>query len=451
MSNTFTKLVSQLTHSLEQENDQELLISIEKYHPAKLGRLLESLPNKYRDGFWSLIPVNSKGEVLLSVHRELRQLLIKKTSEADLLKCLSTLQMDELADIDADLPLPVVSAMVEAMDSQRKERYQTVASFSDNTAGGMMDVDATAVRKDVSLKAVYRYLCKLRKKEGMLPEQLDQLVVVDRNNKVQGTLYLSDLVSMDNSLSVGDVMKNDVPLIDSLQSATQVAQIFEDHDLISAPVVDQNNYLLGRITVDDVIDVLKNSSEQRLLASAGLNEELDMFAPVAHISFNRAIWLGTNLITAFVAAWVIGFFEASIEQLVALAVLMPVVASMGGVTGSQTLTVVTRGIARDLVSSANIVSLTFHELKVSFINGLLWAAVVFIITILWYNDWRLGGVFALALFVVSLTGTLSGALIPIALKKLGVDPAIAGGVILTTITDAVGFLIFLGTATYILI
>ncbi|AOW76055.1 magnesium transporter [Colwellia sp. PAMC 20917] len=451
MSNTFTKLVSQLTHSLEQEDDQELLISIEKYHPAKLGRLLESLPNKYRDDFWSLIPVNYKGEVLLSVHRELRQFLIKKTSEADLLKCLSTLQMDELADIDADLPLPVVTAMVEAMDSQRKERYQTVASFPDNTAGGMMDVDATAVRKDVSLKAVYRYLCKLRKKEGMLPEQLDQLVVVDRNNKVQGTLYLSDLVSMDNSLSVGDVMKNDVPLIDSLQSAIQVAQIFEDHDLISAPVVDENNFLLGRITVDDVIDVLKHNSEQRLLASAGLNEELDMFAPVSHISFNRAIWLGTNLITAFVAAWVIGFFEASIEQLVALAVLMPVVASMGGVTGSQTLTVVTRGIARDLVSSANIVSLTIHELKVSFINGILWAAVVFLITILWYDDWQLGGVFALALFVVSLTGTLSGALIPIILKKLGVDPAIAGGVILTTITDAVGFLIFLGTATYILI
>jgi magnesium transporter len=451
MSNTFTKLVSQLTHSLEQEDDQELLISIEKYHPAKLGRLLESLPNKYRDDFWSLIPVNYKGEVLLSVHRELRQFLIKKTSEADLLKCLSTLQMDELADIDADLPLPVVTAMVEAMDSQRKERYQTVASFPDNTAGGMMDVDATAVRKDVSLKAVYRYLCKLRKKEGTLPEQLDQLVVVDRNNKVQGTLYLSDLVSMDNSLSVGDVMKNDVPLIDSLQSAIQVAQIFEDHDLISAPVVDENNFLLGRITVDDVIDVLKHNSEQRLLASAGLNEELDMFAPVSHISFNRAIWLGTNLITAFVAAWVIGFFEASIEQLVALAVLMPVVASMGGVTGSQTLTVVTRGIARDLVSSANIVSLTIHELKVSFINGILWAAVVFLITILWYDDWQLGGVFALALFVVSLTGTLSGALIPIILKKLGVDPAIAGGVILTTITDAVGFLIFLGTATYILI
>jgi magnesium transporter len=451
MSHKFTKLVSQLTHSLEQKNDQAILVSIEQCHPAELGRLIESLPNKYRDDFWGLIPVKYKGEILLSVHRELRLFLIKKTSEADLLKCLSTLQMDELADIDADLPLPVVSAMVEAMDSQRKERYKTVASFPDNTAGGLMDVDATAVRKDVSLKAVYRYLCQLRKKQGMLPEQLDQLVVVDRENKVQGTLHLSDLVSLDNTLSVGDVMRNDVPLIDSLQSASQVAQIFEDHDLISAPVVDKNNCLLGRITVDDVIDVLKHNSEQRLLASAGLNKELDMFAPVSHISLNRAIWLGTNLITAFVAAWVIGFFEASIEQLVALAVLMPVVASMGGVTGSQTLTVVTRGIARDLVSSANIVSLTIHELKVSFINGMLWAAVVFLITIFWYDDWKLGSVFALALFVVSLTGTLSGALIPIILKKLGVDPAIAGGVILTTITDAVGFLIFLGTATYILI
>jgi magnesium transporter len=451
MSKIFTKLVSQVTHFLEHKNAQELLILIEQCHPAELGRLIESLPNKYRDDFWSLILVKYKGEILLSVHQELRLFLIKKTSEADLLKCLSTLQMDELADIDADLPLPVVNAMVEAMDSQRKERYKTVASFPDNTAGGLMDVDATAVRKDVSLKAVYRYLCKLRKKEGMLPEQLDQLVVVDRKNKVQGTLYLSDLVSLDNSLSVGDVMKNDVPLIDSLQSASQVAQIFEDHDLISAPVVDQNNCLLGRITVDDVIDVLKQNSEKRLLASAGLNKELDMFAPVSHISLNRAIWLGTNLITAFLAAWVIGFFESSIEQLVALAVLMPVVASMGGVTGSQTLTVVTRGIARDLVSSANIVSLTIHELKVSFINGLLWASVVFVITILWYNDWKLGGVFALALFVVSLTGTLSGAIIPIILKKIGIDPAIAGGVILTTITDAVGFLIFLGTATLILI
>jgi magnesium transporter len=451
MSKTFTKLVSQVTHFLEHKNAQELLILIEQCHPAELGRLIESLPNKYRDDFWSLILVKYKGEILLSVHQELRLFLIKKTSEADLLKCLSTLQMDELADIDADLPLPVVTAMVEAMDSQRKERYKTVASFPDNTAGGLMDVDATAVRKDVSLKAVYRYLCKLRKKEGMLPEQLDQLVVVDRKNTVQGTLYLSDLVSLDNSLSVGDVMKNDVPLIDSLQSASQVAQIFEDHDLISAPVVDQNNCLLGRITVDDVIDVLKQNSEKRLLASAGLNKELDMFAPVSHISLNRAIWLGTNLITAFLAAWVIGFFESSIEQLVALAVLMPVVASMGGVTGSQTLTVVTRGIARDLVSSANIVSLTIHELKVSFINGLLWASVVFVITILWYNDWKLGGVFALALFVVSLTGTLSGAIIPIILKKIGIDPAIAGGVILTTITDAVGFLIFLGTATLILI
>ncbi|HEY5715534.1 MAG TPA: magnesium transporter [Psychromonas sp.] len=451
MSINSTELVTQLIHFLEEKHPEELLLTIEQHHPAELGRLIESLPNKYRHSFWKLIPVKDKGEVLLAVHRELRLALIKLTSESDLLKCLSNLQMDELADIDADLPLSVVTAMVEAMDSQRKERYQTVKDFPDNSAGGLMDIDATAVRKDVSLKAVYRYLCKLRKKEGMLPEQLDHLVVVDRKNRVKGILHLSDLVSLDNSLSVSDVMKDDVPLIDSLQSAKEVAQIFEDHDLTSAPVVDQNKRLLGRITVDDVIDVLKHSSEERLLAQAGLNKELDMFAPVAHISLNRAIWLGTNLITAFVAAWVIGLFESSIEQLVALAVLMPVVASMGGITGSQTLTVVTRGIARDLVSSANITALTLHELKVSFINGALWATVVFLVAFFWYGDWKLGGVFALALFVVSLTGTFSGAVIPFILKKMGIDPAIAGGVILTTITDAVGFLIFLGAATLILI
>ena len=451
MSKNSTELVRQLIHFLEKENAKELLIAIEQHHPAELGRLIESLPSKYRRTFWELIPVKDKGEVLLAVHRELRLSLIKKTSEVDLLKCLSSLQMDELADIDEDLPLSVVTAMVEAMDSQRKQRYQTVKSFPDDSAGGLMDTDATAVRKDVSLKAVYRYLCRLRKKEGMLPEQLDHLVVVDRNNQVKGILHLSDLVSLDNSLSVSDVMKDDVPLIDSLQSASEVAQLFEDRDLTSAPVVDQNNRLLGRITVDDVIDVLKHNAEQRLLAQAGLNKELDMFAPIAHISFNRAIWLGTNLITAFVASWVIGLFASSIEQMVALAVLMPVVASMGGITGSQTLTVVTRGIARDLVSSANIIALTMHELKASVINGSLWAIVVFLVTIVWYGDWKLGGVFALALFTVSLAGTFSGAIIPILLKKMGVDPAIAGGVILTTITDAVGFLIFLGSATLILI
>jgi len=446
-----TEQMSDLISFLEKEQSIQVVIVIKQHHPAELGRLVEALPNKYRRTFWDLVPINDKGEVLLAVHRDLRLSLIKLTDEDTLLKCLSNLQMDELADIDADLPLNVVSAMVEAMDSQRKERYHTVKDFPDNTAGGLMDVDATAVRKDVSLKAVYRYLCKLRKKEGMLPEQLDHLVVIDRENRVQGTLHLSDLVSWDNSLSVSDVMKHDVPFIDSLQSASQVAQIFEDQDLTSAPVVDENKKLLGRITVDDVIDVLKKNAEEKLLAQAGLKNELDMFAPISHISFNRAIWLGTNLITAFLAAWVIGLFEASIQQIVALAVLMPVVASMGGITGSQTLTVVTRGIARDLVSRANIFALTFHELKVSFINGSLWAAVVFLISYLWFGDLKLGGVFALALFVVSLVGTLSGAIIPYLLKRMGIDPAIAGGVILTTITDAVGFLIFLGSATLILI
>jgi magnesium transporter len=313
-----------------------------------------------------------------------------------------------------------------------------------------MDADATAIRADVSLKAVHRYLCQQRRKTGALPEHLDSLVVVDRNNRVQGSLFLSDLVSLDNKLLVSEVMSSTEPLVDSLTPASQVAQLFEDRDLISATVVDADNRLLGRITVDDIIDVLRDEADREIYSKAGLSKDSDMFAPVITSALKRAIWLGTNLITAFIAAGVIGLFESSIEQLVALAVLMPVVASMGGITGSQTLTLVTRGIALQQVGYANIVQLTRHELKVSALNGLFWSLVVFLVANFWYQDWQLGVVFAVALFVVSLAGTFSGAVIPLLLKKLGVDPAIAGGVVLTTITDAVGFFIFLGAASQFL-
>lgn len=431
--------------------DEGSVSQIGEHTPAELARVIESLPLKYRTKLWKSIPSELKGEVLLEAHRELRIALIKKTDESELLESLSVLQMDELADIDADLPMPVVSAMVEAMDAQRKERYQLVANFADDSAGGLMDVDATAVRKDVSLKAVYRFLCQLRLKTGGLPEQLDHLVVIDRNNHVQGALYLSDLVSMNNSLTVKEVMKQDVPLILANQTAGEVVQIFEDHDLISAPVVDKQKRLLGRITVDDIIDVIRNESEENLLSQAGLSSDTDMFAPVIQTSTTRAYWLGTNLLTAFFAAWVIGLFESSIQQLVALAVLMPVVASMGGITGSQTLTVITRGLALNQVGKENILPLTMHELKVSMLNSALWATVVFLVAYLWYGDMKLGLVFGLALFSACLTGTFVGALIPIGLQRMGIDPAIAGSVVLTTVTDAIGFLVFLGAATLFLI
>ncbi len=421
------------------------------YSSGELARLLEYFPAKYRLELWQDIPTGLKGEVLLEIHREIRQQLIGVTDEIELLESLSVLQMDELADIDADLPLPIINAMILAMDTQRKERYELIAQYPDDTAGGLMDFDATAVREDVSLKVVYRYICKLRNKNGRLPEQLDHLVVIDRQNYVQGVLYLSDLVSLDNDLTVKEVMKTNIPLICVSQKADEVAKTFEDLDLISAPVVNDRSQLIGRITIDDVIDFVRNKADGTVLAQAGLSKDIDIFSPVIKASATRALWLGINLSTAFFAAWVIGLFEASIEQIVALAVLMPVVASMGGIAGGQTLTIVTRGLAIDQINKENIIPLVFHELKISLLNGLLWSLVVFFVSFIWYGNVNLGIVFAFALLTVSLVGTFSGALIPVILNRQGIDPAIAGGVILTTITDSVGFFVFLGTASMILL
>lgn len=445
------QLVTMLIKYIESSQDTKISSLIEPLSPSEIARLIESLPSKYRDFLATKVYLHIMGEVLLELHRDVRRSLIGKMPPKELQLCLSSLQMDELADIDEDLPVSVINAMVGAMDSQRLERYNLVRTFPDDTAGGLMDVDATAIRSDVSLKAVYRYLCKYRSKVGELPEHLDSLIVVNRDNRVQGILALSDLVSQNNTLSVSEVMNASPTVIDSLTPANEVAQLFKDRDLLSAPVVDINNNLLGRITVDDVIDVLRNEADKEIYSKAGLSTDYDMFSPVIKSSLHRAVWLGTNLVTAFIAAGVIALFESSIEQIVALAVLMPVVASMGGITGSQTLTLVTRGMALEQVGKANIVPLAIHELKVSAINGTLWALVVFMVANFWYQDWQLGVVFAVAIFAVSLTGTLSGAIIPMVLKKLGVDPAIAGGVVLTTITDAVGFLIFLGAASKFLL
>lgn len=445
------QLVAVVSKYVESSEGHKILSLIEPLSVSEIARLLEALPGKFRASVAQHISPELSGEVLLKLHRDVRRSVIETMLPEALQQCLSTLQTDELADIDDDLPLSVMNDIVGAMDAQKLERYNLVREFPDDTAGGLMDVDATAIRADVSLKTVYRYLCRHRRRVGELPEHLDSLVVVDRSNRVQGILPLSDLASLNNTLPVSQVMNTSATFIDSLTPANEVAQLFRDRDLFSAPVVDANNRLLGRITVDDIIDVLADEADKKLFSNAGLSKDHDMFSPVLESSVNRAVWLGTNLVTAFFAAAVIGMFEASIEQIVALAVLMPVVASMGGVTGSQTLTVVTRGMALQQVGRANIIPLTLHELKVSAINGALWATVVFLVANFWYQDWQLGAVFGVALFVVSLAGTFSGALIPILLKNMGVDPAIAGGVILTTITDAIGFLVFLGAATKFLL
>lgn len=450
MSTRLNEQVDLITDALEKSPESGATCLVEPMSPAEIARVIESLPGDLRSPLWLQLPRLKKGEVLLELQGGLRRRLIKQTDEQELIACLSVMQMDEIADLDDDLPMSVVSAMVKAMDVHRRERYEQVKLYPDDVAGGLMDVDATAVRGDVSFKAVLRYLRRLRQREGSLPEHLDSLMVIDRHNSFMGTLPLSHLVSYDLSTTVSDVMARNVVGITPLTSALEVARIFEDQDLLSAPVIDDKGYLVGRITVDDVINVMRDQADREILGRAGLDQHEDMFAPVINSSVRRAVWLGINLLTAFLAAWVIGLFEGSIEKMVALAVLMPVVASMGGVAGSQTLTLVTRGMALDQIGRRNIWKLAAHELTIGGFNGIFWAGVVAAIAYYWFNDLMLGMVFGAAMLIVIFTGALVGTFIPLILKRMGIDPALAGGVVLTTATDAIGFFAFLGLATVML-
>ncbi|MCG9723093.1 magnesium transporter [Shewanella sp. Isolate7] len=447
MTDNFQQFADRLDSALLHGDNAAIQGILAECTSAETARLLESQPPKERLQIWALVPTSSCAKVLLALPKPLRRTLIQQTEEARLIMGLSQMQMDELADIDADLPMPVVSAMVQAMDAQRRQRYERVRDYPDNSAGGLMDVDSSALRADVSVKAALRYLRRLRQREGELPEHLDSLMVVDRDNHLLGIVPLSLLVSTEMDISIRELMSTQVTRFTPQMPASSVAQVFKDQDLLSAPVVDDEQKLIGRITVDDVIDVIQDEADKALYSQAGLNTHPDMFAPIVRSATRRALWLGINLLTAFLAAWVIGLFEAAIEKVVALAVLMPVVASMGGVAGSQTLTLVTRGLALNQVNRNNIIRLIGHEFSIGALNALLWAALVAFIALRWFGDWQLGLVFGLAMVIVLITGVVAGASIPMLLKKIGIDPALAGGVVLTTVTDVVGFFAFLGLAT----
>ncbi len=451
MNNKTHQQVALISDALEQGDRQTVSRLLQSLSPAALASLLESLPHNLRPQLWDQVASELRGEVLLALHGELRRFLIELTDEDELVASLTAMQMDELADLDEDLPIPIINAMVRAMDTQRRQRYEAVRDYPDDTAGGLMDVDFAAVRADVTLKAVLRFMRRIRRQDEVLPEHFDSLMVVDRDNRYLGVLPLGDLITRDLEATVGEVMASGVPAIQPMTPARDVARLFEDQDLLSAPVVDEQQHLLGRITVDDVIDVVREEADQEILGRVGLEQHEDMFGPLVKSSVRRAVWLGINLATAFAAAWVIGLFEASIEKVVALAVLMPVVASMGGVAGSQTLTLVTRGLALDQVGKGNLLRLMWHELGIGLLNGLFWALIVATIAVIWFGDLLLGSVFGASLVIGILTGALGGTLIPLLLKRLGVDPALAGGVVLTTATDVVGFFVFLGLATLLLL
>ena len=443
--------LERLTELLVDGRTDEAGPLLETLHPAEIGDLLESVPPERRMEVWRKLDPETSGDVLLEANEEVRAQLIRESPAADLAATMATLDMDKLADLYDEIPENVMDAVVQAMHIQRRGILDTLRAFPEDTAGGLMDQDAITVRSDVTLEAVQRYLRWLRRRQKELPATTDTLMVVDLQGRYEGLLSLADVVSLDQELTVSSVMQRELEGIPATMPARKVARLFEDRDLVSAPVVDDDGRLLGRITVDDMVDVIRDEADHNVLAPAGLHQEVDMFAPVLASSPRRAVWLGVNLFNAFIAAWVIGLFGGTIEQLVAVAVLMPVVASMGGVAGNQTLALVIRGIALEQVGRANVLELLFKEVGVGLVNGLLWAAVVTAVVAAWFGNLPLALIFGLAIVINLINGALAGTLIPLGLSRIGIDPALAGGVLLTALTDVIGFASFLGLATLLVV
>ena len=414
-------------------------------HPSEVADFIERLPARERGGVWALLDPTQEGAVLAHMQDTVRADVLEQMRPTDVADVTRTLAADDVADILQDLPNEVADTILQSMDAQNRQRLADVLTYPEDTAGGLMDTDVVSVRADVSLDVVARYLRRL----GQIPDQTDNLMVVDRDNQYLGVLPLAELLVRPAESPVADWMQDEISLSARLP-ATDVARLFEQRDLVSAAVVDEAGTLLGRITIDDVVDVIQEEAEQALRSMAGLGED-DMFSPVIASARRRAVWLGINLLTAFLAAWVIGRFAETIRELVALAVLMPVVAGMGGIAGSQTLTIAIRGIALGQLVKSNIRPLLEKELAVGLVNGVIWSAVVALIVVVWFGDFSLGLIIGVAMIINLLIAALAGALIPVVLKRYGIDPAIAGGVILTTVTDVVGFMTFLGLATIFLI
>lgn len=438
---TLTKL-----HDALASNDlQQIPDLLSKIHPSETADFLESLPGRSRRKIWDMIGTEARSKILTHLQDAVRNELLDQMLPQEVTAATKEMESDDAADIIHQLPENVQDSVLLSMDEQNRQRLASILSYPDDTAGGLMNTDVIPVRADVSLDAVMRYLRRL----GDIPQKTDNLIVVDRNNRYLGVLPVLDILIGTPDQHVAGVMQEETEISSNLP-AKEVAKIFEQRDLVSAAVVDDNGILLGRITIDDVVDVIQEEAEQTVRSMAGLGDD-DMFAPIITSTRHRAVWLGINLITAFLGAWVIGRFADTIQQLVALAVLMPVVASMGGIAGSQTLTIAIRGIALGQLNKNNAAALMYKEVIVAILNGLVWAAVVTAIVILWFQDPGLSMIIGLAIAINLLIAALSGVLIPLTLQHYGIDPAIAGGVLLTTITDVVGFMTFLGLASLLLV
>lgn len=430
--------------ALRQALDDGTLRSAERMvaalHPTEIALLLESVPPRQRELVWEMVERDLEGDVLVELHEKVRQELIDSMEPGELVAATEGLEVDDLADLVGDLPEAVTRQVLHSMDQRDRERLRAVLSWPEDSAGGLMNTDTVSVRADVSLEVVLRYL----RMRGDLPPRTDSLFVVDRDDRYLGTIALTRLITGDAEATVGQSLDAEAARIDPSTAAHDVAQIFQDRDFVSAAVVDAEGRLIGRITIDDVVDVIREEAEHSVLSMAGLQDDEDLFAGILPSTRRRVLWLGINLITAFLAAAVVKTFEGTIEKVAALAALMPIVASMGGIAGTQTVTLIIRGLALGQVQWSNARWLLFKEIAVGGLNGLLWALVVGLVTAYWFGTWQIAAIIAAAMLINLLAAAAVGVLVPLALRRFEIDPALSAGVIITTFTDCIGFATLLG-------
>jgi magnesium transporter len=437
-------LVESIVHK---QNLAELQKRLDELHPADVAYILEALPLNERLAVWDLVKAERDGEILLEVSDAVRESLIAQMDNAELLAAAETLDTDEIADLAPDLPHDVIQELLVSLDAQKRARLQSALAFPEEQVGALMDFDMVTIRADVTLEVTLRYLRRL----GELPDQLDKLFVIERDDHLIGVLPLKRLLTTDPEATVAAVMVEDYVSFHPDDDAHEAAQAFERYDLVMAPVVDAQHRLIGRLTVDAVVDYIRESGESDMLSMAGLKEEEDLFSTVWKAARNRWMWLAINLTTAFVASRVIGIFEGSIEKLAALAALMPIIAGIGGNSGNQTTALIIRGLALNQITASNARRLLFKEMGVAVLNGVVWGLAVGVFAWLLYQNLALGGVMALSMLLNMMVAALAGILIPLTMERMNRDPALGSSVLLTATTDSMGFFIFLGLATVFLL
>ena len=441
------KKLSTIINDLEKDKATNIQNTLSSLNPSEIARLLESLTQRERNVLWQMVDQEDEGEILKELIEEVRQNLINQMNASELIAATQDMELDDLADILSDLPNQITDQVIKALDKQDQNRLESVISYDENTAGGLTNPKIISIRRGVNIDGLMKYLRNMH----ALPENTNYIYVINRDNQYIGAVKLVDLFTQSKEMPIEEIMDSNVKAIHADVLAEEVAIEFQDLDLISAPVTDSNNRLLGQITIDDVVDVIQDQVNSEIFNMAGLDDEDDMFAPIFISSKRRAVWLGANLVAAFIVATAVSLFQETLDQIVILAVLMPIVASMGGVAGNQTLILVIRGIAMGKIQKSNAMKLLNKEALVALLNGFIWSIVVSIFAVILFNTkWEIGIIVGLSMLINIIASAIAGVSIPFFLKRIGIDPALAGGVMMTTLTDVLGFITFLGLATLFL-